>query len=158
MRNKIRSLSVSSSSPNFKSKQKNLLNPITPKIYFTTSVDFEAIPLPPKRKITRKIFRNSSSNNIETLDNMIQELGLIGTKDLRKYVNITQRDLENKVNYLKAITRLNIEEQSKVKDRKWKNKKYIQEEEKEIRMIISRDTNKARRYNEEILKTRSIWK
>lgn len=158
MKNKIRSLPVSNSSPNLRAKQKSILAPITPKIYITSCVDFEIIPLPPPRKIIRTIFRNSSSNNIETLDNMIQELEQIDTKDLRKYVSITQRDLENKVNHLKAITRLNVEEQYKVKERKWKNKKYIQEEEKEIRMIISRDTNKARRYDEDALKTRNLGK
>ncbi|OMJ80654.1 hypothetical protein SteCoe_19030 [Stentor coeruleus] len=157
MRNKIRSLPVSNSSPNLRVKQKNILTPITPKIYITSCVDFEIIPLPPTRRITRTIFRNTSaSNNVQTLDNMIQELEQIDTKDLRKYVSVTQRDLENKVNHLKAITRLNVEEQSKVKERKWKNKKYIQEEEKEIRMIISRDTNKARKYDDGILNTKNI--
>lgn len=147
MRNAIRSLPISYSSPDFKTKQTNLSNSKTPPIMVKKCTKFEFVRFPLQKRDIRKNLSSSPFNKVQTIDSVIQELEQIATKDIRKYMGITQRDLAGKVNSLKAMTKLDVEEQIKERQRKTMSRKCIKAEEREIRMIIHRDTNKIRKYD-----------
>ena len=146
MKNCIRSLPCGSEASTPKSSQKNrksfvLTPPVSPTNYapfeFTT---FSSI----KYSNLRPFLSLSPRNDIQILDNVIDELGTIRTSDIRKNIIITKKDLVSKVSELRSITRLDLDELMEIKLNRWKQKRFIKVDEKEIRKMIKKNTKSVK--------------
>ena len=82
----------------------------------------------------------SPKNKITVLDTVIDELKSIKTIELRKKIGVTEKDLKNRVNCLKVLTRLDFDEFMEIKLKRWNQRGFVKVEEREIRQIIKRDT------------------
>lgn len=91
----------------------------------------------PKRK---EKFSLSPNDKLSALNELIRSAESIKTKELRKFISITERDLNNKVKTLKKITHLDSEEYREMQAQRLRDRRFIKVDEREIRMLIKKDT------------------
>ena len=97
-----------------------------------------------KQATPRPCLSLSPRNNTKVLDLVIGELKEIETSDLRKNIIVAKKDLTAKINDLKILTRLDVDEFLEIKLKRWSQRRFIKVEEREIRQIIKRDSKWAR--------------
>lgn len=83
---------------------------------------------------------HSSSRN--TLDTLIDKANEVTTSNLREFLHITQKDLIGKVNELKQITKLDVDEYREQQAQRLRQRRFIKADEREIRLLIKQDTLK----------------
>ena len=84
----------------------------------------------------------SPNDKVSALNELIRSAELIKTKDLRKFISITQRDLNSKVKTLKKITHLDSQEYREMQAQRLRDRRFIKVDEREIRQLIKKDTLK----------------
>jgi hypothetical protein len=106
---------------------------------FLTFANFKDYPV-------RPYLSYSPKNRLKIIDIVVEKLDDIETHNIRKHIKITKQDLATKLNDLRSMTRLNIDEHLKVKLKRWSQKKFIKVDEREIRQIIKRDTKTVKNF------------
>lgn len=83
-----------------------------------------------KQARVRPCLSLSPKNNSEILSQVINELNEIETFEMRKNVEVTSKDLKEKVHNLKALTRLDLDELLEIRLKRHKTKrKFIKVKE-----------------------------
>lgn len=93
-----------------------------------------------KKAKNLEILSLSPRNKVSVLNELIEHAEGVKTKELRKFISITERDLKSKVKDLKKITRLDSEEHWQMQAQRIRDRRFIKVDEREIRQLIKKDT------------------